>query len=359
MKDRVPVYPGRVKMVPVSGQENVYDMTRADQPTQQGDPLNKATLLKDATAALFGLGTDAVPDDVLAYVGKYAQHWWKRRIAAGERYVVKWSDYTGIYALCNASAYEGENIQYIKGSDVIVNADGELSLTDPVSLEKGYLGHDYEVADFVNGEFGLKPFRIVGRDGNMYANVYIRLKQPISRKDVKINAGYWSFKSEFVYQKASAAKEKIPAGEWEYVQSSSRSTYPDSGEQDGYEYQYLGIPFENAATAPKIATGSYVGTGRYGSSNPNSLTFDFIPALILIFSDATPAAFFPPRLTENFSSSISGYEIMHGTKAFFYSSESRAKFSGTTLSWYYAGSDASISYQLNVSGKTYPYIALG
>lgn len=65
MKDRVPVYPGRVKLVPVSGQSNVYDMVRADQPTQAGDPLNKATLLKDATAALFGLGTDAVPDDVL------------------------------------------------------------------------------------------------------------------------------------------------------------------------------------------------------------------------------------------------------------------------------------------------------
>ena len=65
MKDRVPLYPGRVKMVPVAGQENVYNMTRADQPTQEGTPLNKATLLKDATAALFGLGADSVPDDVL------------------------------------------------------------------------------------------------------------------------------------------------------------------------------------------------------------------------------------------------------------------------------------------------------
>lgn len=66
MKDRVPLYPGRVKLTPVAGQSDVYDMTRADQPTQAGDPINKATLLKDATAALFGLGTDAVPDDVLA-----------------------------------------------------------------------------------------------------------------------------------------------------------------------------------------------------------------------------------------------------------------------------------------------------
>ena len=33
----------------------------------------------------------------------------------------------------------------------------------------------------------------------------------------------------------------------------------------------------------KIATGSYVGTGTYGASNPCSLTFDFSPNLILFF----------------------------------------------------------------------------
>ena len=35
----------------------------------------------------------------------------------------------------------------------------------------------------------------------------------------------------------------------EYVQSSSRSAYPDSGIRDGYEYLYLGIPFDNAVVA--------------------------------------------------------------------------------------------------------------
>lgn len=65
MKDRIPVYPGRVTLTPVSGQANTYDMTRADQPTEEGTPLNKNTLLKDATAALYGLGSDAVPDEVL------------------------------------------------------------------------------------------------------------------------------------------------------------------------------------------------------------------------------------------------------------------------------------------------------
>lgn len=66
MKDRIPTYPGRVKLTQVSG--NIYDMERADQPSEAGTPLNKASLLKDATAALYGLTDSAVPDDVFALI---------------------------------------------------------------------------------------------------------------------------------------------------------------------------------------------------------------------------------------------------------------------------------------------------
>lgn len=68
MKDRASLYPGRVKLIPVSGPENTYDMVRADEPTQDGDPLSKATFLKDSTAALFGLDNAALPDDVLVTI---------------------------------------------------------------------------------------------------------------------------------------------------------------------------------------------------------------------------------------------------------------------------------------------------
>lgn len=67
MTDRTPLYPGRVKMTPVSGQANIYDMERADQPTQEGTPLNKATLLSDASAAALGLaGDDPTVDEAWA-----------------------------------------------------------------------------------------------------------------------------------------------------------------------------------------------------------------------------------------------------------------------------------------------------
>lgn len=71
MKDRVPLYPGRVTLTPVAGQANTYDLMRADQPTQEGTPLNKANLLADATAGRFGLsGEAATVNGVLDVIGQ-------------------------------------------------------------------------------------------------------------------------------------------------------------------------------------------------------------------------------------------------------------------------------------------------
>lgn len=66
MKNRQPTYPGRVKLTPVPGSSDLYDMERADQPTVEGTPLNKSTLLQDTTALLYGMTDEAVPDDILA-----------------------------------------------------------------------------------------------------------------------------------------------------------------------------------------------------------------------------------------------------------------------------------------------------
>lgn len=72
MQDRVSLYPGRVKLEPVAGQANTYDLTRADQPTQEGTPLNKASLLSDATeTAMFGASANRTVDE--AFAGLAAQ----------------------------------------------------------------------------------------------------------------------------------------------------------------------------------------------------------------------------------------------------------------------------------------------
>lgn len=230
MKDRIPLYPGRVKLNPVSGQPNTFDMVRADDPTQAGTPLKKSSLLKDATAALYGLGTGAVPDDVLAEIGKYKLHWWRRR----------------------------------------------------------------------------------------------------------------------------------PKGaHWEYLQSSDRNAYPDSGTQDGYEYEYLGIPFDNAATGSKIETGSYVGTGTFGQANPNTLTFAFVPKIVIVFGPTAGSGLVDPLTNYSMiltrdagfsgysASNVIGYHVVH-------------QITGGTISWYTQNIGSSgAGAQGNIANSTYNYIAIG
>ena len=42
VKNRVPTYPGRVTLTPVDGMANTYDMVRADEPLEEGTPINAA-----------------------------------------------------------------------------------------------------------------------------------------------------------------------------------------------------------------------------------------------------------------------------------------------------------------------------
>lgn len=76
MKNRVSKYPGRVLVTPDDGTPPFYaTLTRADEPTEEGTPLNKATLLTDETAALYDLDEDATVNDVLGV--EHLRYLWK------------------------------------------------------------------------------------------------------------------------------------------------------------------------------------------------------------------------------------------------------------------------------------------
>lgn len=69
VEDRVSTYPGRVKMTPVSGEPNTYDMERADAPINPGTPINKVlfdskldTLTEDVTVYVRTSGSDTIGD---------------------------------------------------------------------------------------------------------------------------------------------------------------------------------------------------------------------------------------------------------------------------------------------------------
>lgn len=68
MKDRVPRQPGRMLVTPEDGGAAYYvTLARADDPEQEGTPLNRATLLSNETAVKLGLDADAAtPSQALA-----------------------------------------------------------------------------------------------------------------------------------------------------------------------------------------------------------------------------------------------------------------------------------------------------
>lgn len=75
MQDRISNHPNRWVLTPVTGETNTYDFTRADDPTQTGTPLNKATFLPDATVSALesatGVSGISLPADALNAIATY------------------------------------------------------------------------------------------------------------------------------------------------------------------------------------------------------------------------------------------------------------------------------------------------
>ena len=131
----------------------------------------------------------------------------------------------------------------------------------------------------------------------------------------------------------------VPAGKHtEFLTSTQPAAYPE-GTVDGVTTINLGQLGDKA----RIEVGSYVGTGKYGSSNKNSLTFPFVPKM-LILSTVTNADYV--------TIAYRGQTEVN-TKS---SSNASFVWSGNVVSWY---NGSNTDYQLNTSGVTYNYIAIG
>lgn len=102
------------------------------------------------------------------------------------------------------------------------------------------------------------------------------------------------------------------------------------------------------ADGVKIATGSYTGTGTYGSSNPCSLTFSFVPKLVMVQQENS--GYFPSFRTFYGETTINGYQGYSATQPL------DGIWNNKTLSWYSA---RSAEYQFNYNGRKYNYIAFG
>lgn len=124
-----------------------------------------------------------------------------------------------------------------------------------------------------------------------------------------------------------------------------------------YEDRVTKEYIENAlGSCARIATGSYIGTGEYGTEHPVTLTLGFAPKLVIVAGNGGCG----PDVTdqgvwEDSFIWISGTTFQRtkgstgGTAATFVLSED-------SLGWF---SGAGAKAQLNLNGSLYYYIAIG
>lgn len=450
MKDRVPTYPGRVKLTPVEGQENTYDMTRADQPTQAGTPLNKATLLKDETAEKFGFETtgDTTVDDILsvlkdsalyngtpdidmtlpaagitlenatweqinavAYAGKGAEYWSLgdektitlnggtytviiigfehddlttpsgTRTKAGITFQLKnFAFSTDMYMNKTATNKGGWTDSYMRTAKmpliesymsedlrkVLVHVDklttaGEQSSTINTDSDKVFLLSEIELYGSItsSGAGEGTQYAYYSEGGPTMSDNHNRwLRSPSLEDSMRYVLAGWN-----------------PAGPTQSTANSSFSVFGAfcvgrpakySGSLTDVKGNLITIPDSQIEGGLQVVFGYYVGTGTYGESNPNSLTFDFAPKFVMLFGwvNNNSSALFAGSYGSN-CSLVMATDFLHAD-AYMYGdgfalnttkdAYGKKSADGKTIYWYNTGNDG---YQANGGGDRYYYMAIG
>lgn len=147
MKDRIPKYAGRVKLTPVEGQENVYDLERKDEPTQEGTPLNKKTLLSSEVQEMLELDEDATPSDALAALvtkaGKFEDGEGENSLTVrdrGNKVLTNFSISTGLDSVSGSRGFR------IIGKSQTISGD----YIDKLTLQLDEYDGGFEVGDIVS-----------------------------------------------------------------------------------------------------------------------------------------------------------------------------------------------------------------
>ena len=301
---------------------------------QKTNTYNKEQIMTSETAALFGLGTDAVPDNILELLGNNIynglgnQYLWEKT----KDELFEWSDEE--YVLLGSSQWSTGNIPIYNSTSFNVVENG-TELVDPSN-------NNWSYDNIINMQNAIKG-KYVKKSNNQPGTTLYQISANGEYKREIVN-GYYE-----VYFLAKKFLGYTPKTSYGYVNSSSPDTYPPT-EPDGYTYTALG----QLGGFAKIETGSYTGTGTYGSSNPNTLTFEFEPKFWGILGTESSGTYTKYQASDFFPWGVSS--INHGLGASNSSNYSiSAQYNNFTVKWY---SDRAAA-QYNDNGNKFYYLAIG
>lgn len=300
---------------------------------EQVGAFTKAQSLQAATAALFGLSTSAVPDDVLKVLSRFQG-------GLGNEYM--WAKYKNKWLLERTNAFYGKNYRESESypcqfsSSIAADDNGNAVLIKPTSItltisNTGKLTACYFICPGLMGSDRVYYCDKGNNGGSSYAAT-ISYCEVVSRFDLSGLIGY--------------------------LNSPEPDAYPPAV-PDGYVYTAIG----RLGDKVRISTGRYIGTGTYGEKNPSSITFDFAPVLFWVVKyrvkDSTFFAqeeqkspmIYTPILSENYTEGGGFYYDAAASRSY-----AKVANNGKTIIWYHGNS---ATEQLNSSGYSYYYIAIG
>lgn len=293
---------------------------------QLATALSKANILSDTTAAkLDGVET---PDAALSLLGRFHRGlgneyvWEKVRDDSGY-YETAHGTFSAIPVALSNTSSGTTTVQYADA--ITIAEDGSVSLKDPVSVDISYSNYASQgLASKLQGRYF--------KEAPLYGNS-ICYGNPSGAVTTSVDSQYWvKFSGVVVTTEYRTVYTHIG-----YVNSPDSDAYPPA-ESDGYTYTAMGQTGEKV----RIATGSYTGTGTYGSTHQNSLTFSGNVKLLII-SGQTFGLFV-------YNDNGCAYDIASG-----FPRPQTTTWGGATVSWY---DSSSATYQFNASGTTYKYLAL-
>ena len=307
---------------------------------QVGTPLNKANLLKDATAAQIGLPPSTTPDGMFRALGNTGElHVWRKTITSGTGTTTTYPVST------NPNAYqEGEygKAGYTLGdvkTGTFQIGQGATTIAANRAIIK--YGASVSVTDTGTASIASESELTVTSDSSQAAvdklkGKFFRFSQlPFSSSAFSVGKIYF-FPANTVFTKQSS-------GNW---YASKYQTVTSHGKTEPeYTIEYLGKLGDKA----RVQVVSYVGTGTYGSSNPNSLTFDFVPKVIIVsgfYNTYSYGMILSPQTG-------TGVSLLGSDRGYVY--KVTCNTNGKIVSWY-GGSKGD---QLNADGVKYVAVAIG
>lgn len=331
---------------------------------QVGTPLNKANLLKDATAAQIGLPPSTTPDGMFQALGNTGElHVWRKTVTTAQE----------IPAGYTLGDVQTGNFKLVTGYPL---TPARTTATYPVSTNpKAYQeGDDAKEAGYVLGDAtSMKIISYAGGSG-YYVRFYTADSVSVSDSGalsivednnsaplISKSSDGSELRGKYIkYHSSYQASTEIVSGMIYFVPSNAVFTWSNgmlicdkvqlvtgyAAIPAGTTIEYLGKLGDKRI----VQAGSYVGTGGYSSNSPNKLLFNFAPKLVIV------SAYVGNKFT-TVTFVYDNYMATYSTDASMYLNELYVNWLKNGISWYTNGSTA--ESQLNLSGRTYKYIAIG